>query len=641
MCGIAGILHRSSLAPILDQRLTEVASRLSHRGPDGSGRYSRPGVALVHTRLSLVDPNPRSDQPFFDRSGRYALIYNGEVYGFQALRAELERNGIEFRTTSDTEVVLESLLADLRDGIQDMRRALRSLDGMFAFALFDTETETLTIGRDLLGIKPLFFKDDGDVFAFASEFHALGALVPLAPDPISCVAYLDGRGVPTRGSTLFAGVRIVEPGSTLTVSRKSGNRVTRFRTLPELFDADRSKDLAARSTNEWVDELDRRLNRAVEGQLFADAPIGAYCSGGLDSSVIVAIAARSRKDLAIFHADVVGPTSERAAAEQLAKHLGLDLAAVPVQDSDFVSLLPEVMLHYGYPFSGHPNSIPFLRVSQLVRERAVKGVLSGEGSDECFLGYTKYFPTLGRALSQWPRRIAERLRIRFGRAQKLRLRRLERSEVIPGLLHRFGNELEIDAIEHLLEGKREGEIDLGSITSLKALSHHLRTLLHRNDCLGMAASVEARFPYLDLELLRFIVHLPRRAKMRFSLAVHDERHPFVTDKWLLRKLAERYLPKALSARPKRGFTVRAQKSMAVDHEFFKDGFVAALFTLGRREARFLHERADQELRVRLLQLEAWGSIFFQGATPDHLRDRLLRHVKVGNQRASDRNRRSN
>lgn len=271
----------------------------------------------------------------------------------------------------------------------------------------------------------------------------------------------------------------------------------------------------------------------------------------------------------------------------------------------------------------------------------MKGVLSGEGSDECFLGYTKYFPSLGRTLSQWPRRFAERLRVGFGRGRKLRMRRLERSEVIPGLLHRFGNELEIDAIEHLLEGKREGEIDLGSITSLKALSHHLRTLLHRNDCLGMAASVEARFPYLDLELLQFIVHLPRHAKMRFSLTVHDERHPFVTDKWLLRKLAERYLPKELSTRPKRGFTVRAQKSMAVDPEFFKDGFVATLFALGRRETKFLHERADQELRVRLLQLEAWGSAFFQGLPPDQIRERLLRHVKVGNPRASDRSRRSN
>lgn len=276
MCGIAGILHRSSSQTILEPRLDEVARRLSHRGPDGSGRYSRPGIALVHTRLSLVDPNPRSDQPFFDRSGRYALIYNGEVYGFQSLRADLERSGIEFRTTSDTEVVLESLLRDLREGIPDLRRALRSLDGMFAFALFDTETETLTIGRDLLGIKPLFFRDDGDVFAFASEFHAPGALVPLAPDPISCVAYLDGRGIPTRGSTMFAGVRIVEPGSTITVNRRAGNRVTRFRTLPDLFDADRSRELAARSTNQWVDELDGHLNRAVESQLFADAPIGAY-----------------------------------------------------------------------------------------------------------------------------------------------------------------------------------------------------------------------------------------------------------------------------------------------------------------------------------------------------------------------------
>lgn len=600
--------------------LDAASGSLRHRGPDDQGRFVGPGVGLVHTRLSLVDPNPRSGQPFRDASGRYVLIYNGEIYNFRELRAELEREGATFRTTSDTEVLLELLI---RRGPRD---ALAALDGMFAFVLYDTLADSLVVGRDLLGIKPLFTCERDGAFYFASELQALRVLGSLEPSEIAVASYVSDYGVPTRGGTMFRGVSIVDPGSFVTLTRNTPPQVETFRRLQDLHDPELAARLAQSKPRELVDAFDERMTAAVSRQLFADAPVGAFCSGGVDSSLVVGVGARIRPDLAIFHADVVGDCSEKHVASDLAKHLGLELRSVAVEPQHFVDLIPRVVHHYGYPFSGHPNSIPFLMVSECVRSHGVKGVLSGEGSDELFLGYPKYLPTVGAALARLPDATLRRMRIRRGRAKPLRARKLASHDVMRALFHRLGNEEEIDSIERLVKDKREGEIDPRNLLSLKALSHHLRTLLHRNDCLGMAASVESRFPFLDTDLVRFAINLPYEAKARLGASTIDPRHPFVVDKWIVRQLAERYLPASFARRPKQGFTVRVHKSMRIAKRLFRGGFAQSLFELTDDRLDLLLDSAPQDLKVRLLQLDVWAALFFAGESPEVISERLRRHV---------------
>ena len=628
MCGIFGVFFSDKDESPDERLLQETARALEHRGPDSHGTYAQPGIGLVHTRLSLLDLNPRSDQPFWDDSGRYALVYNGEIYNFRELKAELERDGVRFRTTSDTEVLLQLLI---KLGVTE---AVRRLEGMFAFALHDTLEDSVVLGRDLLGIKPLYVCDRGDAYFFTSEIHALKSWFELRPDILSVSAYLQDVGTLTKEFSFFQGVRMVEPGTTVRVARGGARRVTTFRSLTELWDPEMAEELARLKPSAQVDRLDEHMQRSVKSQLFADAPVGAFCSGGVDSSLVVAIGSRYRKDLSVFHADVVGPCSEKEAATELARHLDLELKSVEVHPQDFIDSIPEVIHHYGFPFSGHPNSIPFHLVSRLVREHGVKGVLTGEGSDECFLGYQKLVPSLGRVFRALSNSALNRVRRVAGRSRTLRAHRIAPSHLVRAMHRRFDRELEVDAINQLVEGCREGDVDPRNLDTLRSLSHHLRTLLHRNDCLGMAASVESRFPFLDGELLRLAVNLPYSSKVRVEPRLFDRKHPFLVDKWVVRRLADRYLPATLSRRPKRGFPVRAHKTMRIERDMIRGGFIADLFELSEQKMDILFERSTQDLKVKLLQLEVWAEIFFEGTAPERIADRLRRLVSFRGGRKS-------
>ena len=345
-----------------------------------------------YTALS-PDLNARSNQPFWDQQQRYCLVYNGEIYNFQALRTELEQQGIRFRTTSDTEVLLEWLIHSGAEA------TLPKLEGMFAFALYDRIEQTLLLARDSLGIKPLFIYDQDDAFVFASEICAMRPWIPFAPDQLSIASYLSGFSGPTKGYTFFEQVQSLEPGGIITIRRGERATYRRFFSLESFCDPAEMERLQQLKLSRLVDEVDARLHASVRSQLVADAPVGALCSGGVDSSLLMAIAAKYHNNLAVFHANVVGPLSEYEAATRLAKHLKLDLKTVDVLDQDFLDKMPEVIGHYGYPYYPcNPHSIPFFMVSQLVHNNQVKAILSGEGADECFLGYSWLAPS---SLQKW------------------------------------------------------------------------------------------------------------------------------------------------------------------------------------------------------------------------------------------------
>lgn len=621
MCGIFGIVFRDA-GTVADAGLLEASMQaIAHRGPDSNGTFVEPGIGLAFTRLSLLDLSERGRQPFWDPEHRYCLVFNGEVYNFRELREELECEGVAFRTGTDTEVVLHSLI---RWGVE---AALPRLTGMFAFGFYDREKRQLLLARDRFGIKPLVVYEDDKALLFASEIKALKPWVRLEADPFPITAYLLGFGGPTKGRCFYRRVRIVPPGGVVRLALGRTAEHGSFATTADFIDPGHEAELRSLTPAQLVDRLDELLNDAVQRMLFADAPVGALCSGGVDSSLIMAIAARYHPDLTIFHADVVGPWSEYEAARALADHLGLELLRTEVRDQDFIDLIPEVTWHYDHPYRYHPNSVPFLAVAKLVRQNQVKAVLSGEGADECFLGYP---PIAREPVVQFYERQVARLSALgqkipffgslFGRSAG------ESPYTVVGLLSGFEREIDRDLLEQEYQ-QRRGEKPDWNIRTLLWLSYHLRTLLHRNDCLGMAASIEARFPFLDERIARFAVNLPHEYKIRFSLGTWEKAHPLFRDKWILRMVADRYIPKHLSRRKKMGFHVTAYDRMRIGPGYFGDGgFVTRFFGLDQRQLHTLIETSSQELRVRLLLLEVWGRVCLGNEQLEAASDDLRRKI---------------
>jgi asparagine synthase (glutamine-hydrolysing) len=621
MCGIFGIWqHMSDTVPDR-QRLEISASLMHHRGPDHYGIFADDGIGLVNTRLSLMDLAPRSNQPFWDRQRRYALIYNGEIYNYRELQSELEEQGVEFKTTSDTEVLLECLI---HHGVE---ATLPRLEGMFAFALYDTCERMLALARDRFGIKPLFVYDGNDTFLFASEVRAMRPWITFQPDILSISAYLQGFGEPSKGYSFYKDVKIIAPGTLITLHRGERARYSRFFSMSDFWDEAQTARLTRLRPKQLVDEVEERLLDSVKMQLVADAPVGALCSGGVDSSIMLAMASKFHNNLAIFHANVAGPDSEYESAVALARYLKLDLKTVEVIDQDFIDAMPEVTQHYGQPFSHHPNSVPFLLVSKLVRSNGVKAVLSGEGSDECYIGY----PWLIFNLSAFIRQL---LREPYPTLRRLIMGLLGRQHdpppevLICGLHNRFETIAEKEEIRTQVERISQRTIRDQDLTSLYELSYHLRTLLHRNDGLGMAASIEARFPFLNSRLVKLAVNMPYHYKVRFSPTVFYKHHYFLRDKWVLRKVAERYLPAELAQRTKWGFRTTAQSHMQIPAEFFEGLFVADLFGLSMREIHYLVNHAPQELKLKLLHLEVWAHVCLHDAPREQIVRRLREHVSV-------------
>jgi asparagine synthase (glutamine-hydrolysing) len=570
----------------------------------------------------LVDLSERGNQPFWDATGQYVLLYNGEIYNFRELRKELEAEGREFRTTTDTEVLLEGLLAWGAD------RLLPRLNGMFSFCLWDRVSRSAVLARDRFCTKPLFIFEGDEFVAFASEIKALRPWIAFEPDAFTVVSYLSGFGGPMQGQTFFRGVKAVGGGRVVEVADGRISAERSFFSLPDFWDADRVKSLDCLKAGEIVDRFDEAINVSVERQLFADAEVGAFCSGGVDSSLLMALAARKHNNLAIFHANVKGRWSEVGAARQLAEHLRLDLRIVDVEEQEFIDRLPEVMTHYEQPCTYHPNSTPFLMVSRLALERGVKGLLSGEGSDECFLGYpwlgreriTNAFYAAGRRVRHLVRALPQVGRLIWPWDEG-------RSQTITALCNRFELDMDTTAVRGAV-GSLTVRIPEGNVRSVEYLGYHLRTLLHRNDTLGMAASIESRFPFLDHDVVTLAVNMPYRYKIRYSPTVWEKAHPFVRDKWVVREVANRYIPRALSQRIKIGFWTTAFARMRVAAPYFDDSFPRELFSLSQPQLNSLLAHADHELVARLLHLDIWARVCLGNEPVDALLPRLRRYVRI-------------
>lgn len=609
---------------IPDRSAVELSTHsLTHRGPDAIATHVAPGLGLGHSRLSFVDTGARSNQPFWDETGRFALVFNGEIYNFRELRSELETEGATFHTTSDTEVLLQLLLR------RPPAAALSVLEGMFAFGLYDTQEGTLLLARDRFGMKPLFIHEGTHQFLFASEVKALKPWLTLKPDAHMAASYLLSFRGPTSGHIFFDDIIAVTPGQMV---YKRAGQPARFETFARLDDFLTAEGLEAYgrfSPAAIVDHVEQLLSESVKAHLLADVPVGAFCSGGVDSSLLMALAAREHNNLAIFHANVKGRWSEVGAASALARHLRLDMQAVDVEEQDFIDFIPRTIAHFEQPFADRPNCVPMMRVAELARDSGVKGLLSGEGSDECFLGYpwlgrkrlTDAYYAAGARLGALVRRIPAIGHILLPRQDTA-------GEAARDLFSRYeiaGDNARIAGAVHVLE---TSGATAHHRWTLEYLHHHLRVLLHRNDTMGMEGSIESRFPFLDHKVVRAAVNMPGSYKLRRDLATFDKAHPFMRDKWVVRAVADRYMPKGLSQRNKFGFWTTVFDRMHVNAEYFHNSWVGSHFGMTNTQLELMAARSRPAFLLRMLHLDMWGRMCIEGQGEDANIALLRRHVRI-------------
>jgi len=577
MCGIAGFLTGSSNG--IARELAEVSSAmdacLQHRGPDDRGVWidEESGVALVHRRLSILDLSPAGHQPMISADGRFVIIYNGEVYSHQPIAAELAARGYHFRGHSDTEVIVNSFA---ENGIEP---TLKRMIGMFAMALWDRRERSLILIRDRLGIKPLYWAKFGKLFLFGSELKALRAHPGWNAeiDRSAVAAFMRYNYIPAP-HTIYRGVHKLEPGSILTLPWQGEPRISRFWNARTVAHNGILNPLDENDA-ELTAQLEALLQDAVARRMIADVPLGAFLSGGVDSSTVVALMQQARlgrvRTFSIGF-DIFG-YNEADDARKVATHLATDHTELMVTSSEALDLIPRLPDIYDEPFADS-SQIPTYLVSAMTRKH-VTVALSGDGGDEVFGGYNRY--QLTQPILRWllatPRPTRSALASTIAMVPPDRWTAL--AEFLPARqrlrqagdkVHKLAAILKLDSddaryrylvsrwepSEIMLDAKEPPSIIddekvpqefpdfLARMEFLDLVTFLPDDALTKVDRASMAVALEARVPLLDHRVVEFSWRLPRNAKMRNH-----------TTKWLLRQVLYRHVPRELIERQKTGFEI--------------------------------------------------------------------------------------
>ena len=557
MCGIAGVVDANGER--LDAVVTRQLALLHHRGPDSSGIHEGRGACIGQARLSIIDLLT-GDPPITNEDGSIGVVLNGEIYNFRGLRDQLSRTGHAFSSSGDTEV-----LAHLAEHDEPVEIA-RQLDGMFAFALWDEARGRLVLGRDRFGKKPLYYWTDGSRLTFGSEIKAVLAdpAVSRRLDPDALPAYLAFGYVPVPG-TFFEGVRRVPPGCVLVVERHRPLRIERYWS-PPLAGVNRAEgdDL---SDAEAVHDVRRCLEEAVVKRLVADVPIGAFLSGGVDSSAVVAIMAAASSSVRTFTIGFEGPGyfDEREHARVIAKRFATEHVELVVRP-DAVALVEQLVTHFDEPF-GDSSAIPTYLLSELTRAH-VKVALCGDGGDELFAGYERFAAALVLARLQhvperlrgWATTLVNRLPPRMLRARVKSMQRLLGSSGLdgPNAMRTWAAFISDGQAAALLPGRMGAAHDywervwaesaggrpLDRLLDLNIKTYLEGDLLPKVDRTSMANGLEVRAPLLDAQLAEVAARLLPRQKLRGT-----------TTKWALKHAVADLLPSETRRRRKQGFGV--------------------------------------------------------------------------------------
>jgi asparagine synthase (glutamine-hydrolysing) len=562
MCGITGVFAFNEIGRFNLPNISLATETLEHRGPDFQKVFVGDFVALGHRRLSIIDLNPNANQPMSAHDGRYQLVFNGEIYNFKSLRQDLISKGVEFETESDTEVLLQLLIHEGKD-------ALDKLYGFFAFAFYDQQKEEMLVAHDRYGIKPFYYFEDEDRFIFASELKAILKFgIDRNLDTNSLYTYLQLNYLPAPMS-MVKGVKKLMPGQYALIKKKSVE-INTYYELKTTFD-----NPFQGSYQDAQIQLKTLMEKAVERRLVADVPLGTFLSGGVDSSIISAIASQKVGDLNTFSIGYKGHSyfDETEYANAVAKHIGSKHHVFSLSLDDLYGYLPKMLKSFSEPFADS-SALPVYALSQLTKEN-VTVALSGDGADELFAGYNKHAALyrlwhpgakekLASALSPlWnilpksrnnPFGNLSRQLKKFADASKLdiqsqywALASLQSARKTTDLLsNTILEEVDFEAFD-LWKDNLLATLTSKSINQSLQLDQELvlqGDMLQKVDLMSMQHAVEVRVPFLDHELVAFANSLPEEFKVNSK-----------KKKMILQDTFRDILPEKIYNRPKHGFEV--------------------------------------------------------------------------------------
>ena len=644
MCGLTGFWTRSPGSVDSSAIAAAMADRLRHRGPDDGGVWvdADAGIALGHRRLAIVDLSPAGHQPMRSASGRWVLVYNGEIYNHHELRRELDAGGAAppWCGSSDTETLLAAIDAWGVDG------ALRRSRGMFALAAWDRSERSLWLARDRIGEKPLYYGWQGDTFLFGSELKALRAHPAFeAGVDRGALALLLRHSYVPGPYTIYSGIRKLPPGSWIRL--RHGER----HTLPEAYwslaeVAERGlSDPFPGSEAEALDELERLLGAAVQSQMVADVPLGALLSGGIDSSLVASLMqANSSRPVRTFTIGFDEKVYDEAAhARAVAAHLGTEHTELRLSASDALRLIPQLPVMYDEPFADS-SQLPTHLAMKLARQH-VAVALSGDAGDEFFGGYNRYLvgPSVWRQMARVPARLRPVIAAGLTAVPASVLNGLmgplaRRAGVgLPGdKAHKLGQRMRnVQGIDDLYVAlvtewpgdefpAREAPIPpsllqdrarwprltdpVARMMALDAMTYLPDDVLVKVDRAAMAVSLETRAPFLDRDVMEFAWRLPMSMKLRHGKG-----------KWILRSLLDRHVPRALIDRPKMGFAIPIDDWLRGPLRDWAEGLLdeSRLVGEGYLASRVIRATWEQHLRGEgSFGNRLWAVLMFQAWNED-------------------------
>ncbi len=634
MCGICGVLNLSTSAPPIDAATVRaMATTLRHRGPDSDGVYVSPdrNVGLGFRRLSIVDL-ATGDQPMANEDESIWLVFNGEIYNHAAHRPGLEARGHTFRSRCDAEVILHLYEEFGPECVNHLR-------GMFAFGLWDGRKRQLLLARDRVGVKPLYFAFTPRELIFGSEIKALLEHPKLEPrlneDALSL--YLTFATTPAP-ATLFEGIHKLPPGHRLIVDAASGrHRLERYwQPLPD------PDELRVRRTPDgYVERLEALVRESISLRMMSDVPYGAFLSGGVDSSLNVALMAElADRPVSTFSVAIEGDaaSNELGFARAVAERYGTQHHEVVIGERDFVEYLPDLVWHQDEPLAD-PVCVPLHAISEAAQQSGTRVIQVGEGSDELFSGYTSYafFTDFHRRVWRPYQLLPDALRrgVAAGLGPLLPLDRADvlaraadhgelfwggaipfydshKRRLLAGLDDAAGRQAVAALYADVDRGVPRAR-QLERMIGIELRQRLPELLLMRVDKVSMGSSLEARVPYLDHKLVEFALAMPSEIKYRNGVT-----------KWVLKRVAERVgLPRELVYRPKRGFCGSASNMLSpwllarAEQDIFDSAFAAERFDLGFVRRMFDQQRsgrADHNFRLwTLWNLVAWHACWFENA----------------------------
>lgn len=609
MCGIAGMIVRHG--EVNPEQFTSMVDEMAHRGPDDRGLFTEGNVALGMRRLSIIDV-AGGHQPLFSPDKNVVCVGNGELYDHKTHRQALQAMGRHFSTHSDIEIA-PNMLQVYGEGFIDR------IEGMFGLALFDRQNRKIYVYRDRIGIKPIFYYDSEHEFIFSSDINAIlrSGSVTKHLDPLAKNNYLNSRFGAGYGRTFFDGIKALLPGQYLVIDANSLQVEVKEYVKFGKFD---HQDPVELTLDEAVDQLDQLLRASVEKRLMSEVPLGTLLSSGIDSSLLTALANKLLgAPIDAFTVSYDDPRiDETEGARFTANHLGIKLHACKVSNEVYANLLPEAIRKHEGPIS-HPNSVPVHLVTQLARDNGYKVLLSGEGADELFAGYgrTHNMARLAGIAAKYPSiflRFLAASGLKFDGREAAILRALANNDMLGLAINYFNvgtqaNQFADPEFANLANQLRSTHL-LNDLLQLEQRTY-LQELLLRQDKMSMWSSMEVRVPFVgDPNVVKLANTLP-----------FDLKYNGLINKRVLRKLAERYLPKDVCYRPKRGFGspiglwLREKVGVGLmADQLAKNGSLSgAEMDLYRAKlAEHRSGKADhEEFIFKQMNLMLWQSVFFQ------------------------------